>query len=263
MPGKPYTEEQTEFLLSRCEDMTGQELTDLFNQTFSENKKRKAILDFIVRQGKHCKMPTSWGCKFTKEQEEFIHKNAPTMYRRILVDALNKAFGTNFPYTTVKSYCVRHKLTAPGGDGKFTSDSANWQRGLSKEEFKAHYSEESFKKMTSPMLESNRIHKIGDVVIRHDRKYIYINEDYGKPINQRIQEYGRYLWEQVNGPIPDGFMIVYLDGDYMNCTIDNLICVPKKYRAFLMHNSWWNSPAEIKAAALKWCELYYALKEAE
>lgn len=263
MPGKLYTPEQTEFLLSRCETMTGQELTDLFNSTYGTSKSRKVILDFVVRNGKHCKMPTTWGCGFTTEQEEFIHKNAPTMYRKDLVTALNDTFGTDFKYNTVRMYCARHKLYAPGGDGKFTSESHNWQKGLSGEEFKSHYSEESFRRLVSGMLDSNKIHRIGDIIVRHGRKYIYINEDYGQHIDDRTQEYGRYLWEQAYGPIPEDFMVIYLDGDYMNCTLDNLACIPKKYRAFLLHNSWWQSPAEIKKAALKWCELYYALKDAE
>lgn len=263
MANRPYTPEETEFILSRCETMTGQELTDLFNQTFSETKQRKAILNFVVRHGKHCKMPTTWGCGFTKEQEDFIHKNAPTMYRKVLVAALNNTFGTDFKYNTVRSYCARHNLFAPGGTGKFDSSRTNWQKGLSKEEFKSHYSKESFEKMVGAMLESSKTHKIGDIVIRHGKKYIYINEDYGLHIDHRTQEYGRYLWEQAYGPIPNDFMIIYLDGDYMNCTLDNLVCIPTKYRSFLRHNSWWQSPAEIKKAALKWCELYYALKDAE
>ena len=54
---------------------------------------------------------------------------------------------------------------------------------------------------------------------------------------------------------------MHLDNDKMNCNIENLMCIPTKYRPWFMHNSWWNAPKEIKEVAVKWCELYYALNE--
>lgn len=36
---------------------------------------------------------------------------------------------------------------------------------------------------------------------------------------------GRWVWEQVNGPIPDGHVVAYVDGDPSNCDLDNLECV--------------------------------------
>ena len=263
MAGKVYTPEQAEFLLSRCELMTGQELTDLFNQTFNENKKRKSVLDFVVRHGKHCKMPTTWGCEFTKEQEEFIHQNAPKMYRKELVLALNAAFGKEFNYNTVRTYCSRHKLFAPGGDGRFNSDSHNWQKGLSKEEFKAHYSKESYQKMIQPMLESNKKYKIGDVVVKHNRPYVVISTDYGIDFESRLKKQTIYVWEQHYGPVPEHHIIINLDGDPFNCDISNLRCIPAKYRTYFRHNKWWTSHPAVKDVAIKYCELTYALKEQE
>lgn len=37
----------------------------------------------------------------------------------------------------------------------------------------------------------------------------------------------RYVWEQYNEPIPKGYNVVQLDGDFMNCNIENLRCVSK------------------------------------
>ena len=36
---------------------------------------------------------------------------------------------------------------------------------------------------------------------------------------------GRWVWEQANGPIPDGHVVAYVDGDPSNCDLDNLECV--------------------------------------
>lgn len=40
--------------------------------------------------------------------------------------------------------------------------------------------------------------------------------------------YHRYLWEQTNGEIPKGMLIVFKDRDSTNCTIENLECISMK-----------------------------------
>ena len=35
----------------------------------------------------------------------------------------------------------------------------------------------------------------------------------------------RYLWEQANGLIPEGYVIICKDNDPRNVTLDNLLCV--------------------------------------
>jgi hypothetical protein len=38
----------------------------------------------------------------------------------------------------------------------------------------------------------------------------------------------RYNWEQLFGPIPEGYVIVFKDGDSLNCDPENLECITKK-----------------------------------
>ena len=35
----------------------------------------------------------------------------------------------------------------------------------------------------------------------------------------------RHLWRQVYGSVPEGYNVIFLDGNPMNCTIENLACV--------------------------------------
>lgn len=43
----------------------------------------------------------------------------------------------------------------------------------------------------------------------------------------------RVVWEEHNGPIPDGKMIIFRDGDRSNCDISNLMLVTKGENAAL------------------------------
>ena len=43
----------------------------------------------------------------------------------------------------------------------------------------------------------------------------------------------RLIWEQHNGPIPDGHIVIFADGDKTNFAIENLVCVSRGDHAIL------------------------------
>ncbi|MDR2385833.1 MAG: HNH endonuclease [Tannerella sp.] len=56
----------------------------------------------------------------------------------------------------------------------------------------------------------------------------------------------RYLWKQHHGAIPEGYNIVFRDGNPLNCVIENLECIPGKELA--ERNRITKYPAELQAA---------------
>lgn len=54
----------------------------------------------------------------------------------------------------------------------------------------------------------------------------------------------RHIWSLKNGKIPDGFNIVFKDGNTMNCSIDNLECISNA--ELVVRNSLHNLPEEIR-----------------
>lgn len=200
--------------------------------------------------------------KYTEEQLSFLESHYENMKRQELTDAFNEKFGTNYHRTTIINLCNRNGWRAKA-DGRFTSEtSPRWQKGLSKDEFKSHYSDESFNRMTKPMIEGAREHHVGDVIIRHGIPQVIVSEDPRVGLDKRIIAKARYVYEQKYGKLPTRDMIIHLDGDVMNCDIDNLIRVKQKWRAEFIHNGWWHAPAEILKAAVKYCELRDAIKGA-
>lgn len=56
----------------------------------------------------------------------------------------------------------------------------------------------------------------------------YIKDGYLKIKIAEPHEYinkGRFVWEQVNGKVPDGYRVKFLDGDGTNCNLSNLALV--------------------------------------
>lgn len=258
----PYTEQQVAFIRQHCAEMTAAELVVLFNDTFKESRTKKGLQEFIRSLGLKCVYTkNTWANSFTDEQKEFLFKYGPHMNRKELTKQFNQNFHENRPLNTIRGFCSRHKIPSPNGDGRYTTEtSPRWQKGLSGPEFKEHYTEQSFKKMITPMVESNVKYSIGDEVIRHDHPYVVMNNNFGHGIDVRLKPKDAYVWEQHNGTIPDTYMLIHLDSNPMNCDISNLRCIPQKYRAFFRHNDWWNSSPEIKELAIQWCEFYYAIQ---
>ena len=62
---------------------------------------------------------------------------------------------------------------------------------------------------------------IGSEVLHADG-YVYIKTAKGCVLKQR------HVWEQANGPIPDGHLIAFRDGNRQNCRLDNLYIISRE-----------------------------------
>ena len=54
---------------------------------------------------------------------------------------------------------------------------------------------------------------------------------------------------------------IFLDGNSLNVTPENIVVVSKRVHARLAKNGWLNSSNEVLMAGIKWSELHYALRE--
>ena len=197
--------------------------------------------------------------QYTAEQQAFLQANCKQMSRRELTDAFNARFGTSKSEYAIKAYCNNHGWNA-GSDGRFHDGCVSWQKGLSGDDFKAHYSAESFERMTDKIKESNRKLKVGDEVIRHGIPMIVVSTDYSIKYEKRLVFKRRYVWEQAYGKIPDRHRIIHLDGNPMNCELDNLYCVPDSLIGALNKNHWLKGNRDITLTAIKLCELNKLLR---
>lgn len=195
---------------------------------------------------------------YTQEQVLFLIENHHGMSRKELTEKFNATFNMSKSVLAIKSWCNNRGLYC-GRDGKFKEGHISWQTGLSKDEYKEHFTTESFKRSIVG-ISNKRIHKVGDTIIRHGIPYVIISVEPNTPIDERIQVKRRYAYEQAYGKIPKGHRIIQLDGNKMNCELDNLYCIPAKYIPFINKNHWLTDSREHTLTAIKWCELYYAIK---
>ena len=104
-----------------------------------------------------------------------------------------------------------------------------------------------FKKGNKPM----NTQPIGTIHQRKDtggKMYLYI-----KLADSKWEQLNRYTWEQHNGPIPKGMVIVYKDGNYMNNDIANLLMITKKEN--MARNTIQRLPKELQQVMRLKCKL--------
>lgn len=71
----------------------------------------------------------------------------------------------------------------------------------------------------------------------------------------------RVVWERANGKsVPDGYIVIFVDGDTENFDPGNLACISRKTSAILSSNGWFSGTPEIRRAAIRYCELIEALQ---
>jgi len=104
-----------------------------------------------------------------------------------------------------------------------------------------------FKKGSKP----TNTQPIGTIHQRRDtggKMYQYI-----KLADCNWQLLNRYTWEQHNGPIPKGMVVVYKDGDYLNNDINNLLMITKKEN--MARNTIQRLPKELQQVMRLKCKL--------
>lgn len=235
-----YSEEEKEFLRENASQYTYKELADAFHQKFGVEVSCGAIQQYC----------TKVLCVKANNPNFHIYTDAEKAWLRAHIDdgsfeeiakLFNAEFGTNVRMHSISDVCSkRMRLKKKTNEGMFTSG--------------------------SPL-------KCKNYPIGSERKYggywyVKVADTYhpGKTSMKEFRENWKLkhtnIYEQAHGPIPDGSFVVFLDTNRENFSIDNLYCIDRKILAVMNNNRWFKSDPDLTMAAIKWCELHYAIKDA-
>lgn len=167
--------------------------------------------------------------KYTKEQDNWLKENAPKLSRKGATDLFNAKFNQCRSESSIKVHC--NKIL------KIGFRNIKYDNSL----------------------------PIGTERIRGGYIWVKIKDDMPKP-----GEYAGYInwkqkaqivYESVYGKIPDNYLIVFLNRDTLDCRIENLYAISPRVNREMSKKNWWSSNPELTLTAIKWCELFYALKD--
>lgn len=164
---------------------------------------------------------------YTEEEKTWLRVNAPIYSYEKLATMLLAFSGRRVRPETLCEYC-RSKL----GIGKADNF--------------------GFKKGNRPVNEA----PIGSEVVQKGRFVIVKVKNTGDRKTDWVAK-----TKIVYGNVPKGHIIVFLDGDSTNVTLENMECVTLKVHARMAKNRWFFKNPELTRTAIKWCEHLCVLKD--
>ena len=228
------------------------------------------------------------GKPFTAEQDEWLRRNhsAEKLIRELTAE-FNAAFGEDRSADTMKHHC--RKLMLQRNNRFFSEEEDRWLSEHSRDgsylEVAAEFNRIFGQTRTPGVIKvhcNRALHvgfknqkysnsfPIGTEVIRCGFVWVKVSnihcEKSGKLTSSVVnwRQKSHIVWEQHYGSAPpEGYTIVFLNRDTKDCRIENLYAVSPRVMREMSKKKWWSTDRELTLAAIRWCELFYAMKEAE
>ena len=163
--------------------------------------------------------------KFPEGLDAFMRETAPGRSSHEIMELVNARFGEGtMSVSQVRAYKKNHKI-ASGYDARFQKDHVPNNKGKHIET-RGRMAETQFKKGSRP----HNTLPIGSEIVRSDG---YIQVKVADPDVWQLKH--RLVWEEHNGPVPEGGLVVFRDGNRLNTDISNLALIDKSVNARLNH----------------------------
>lgn len=164
---------------------------------------------------------------YSVEEIEYLREISYGRSSKEIAEMYNGKFGLNINEKVLSSTRKRYGITT-GRTGHFKKGQESWNKGI-----KGYMgaNKTSFKKGNIP---PNRV-PIGTERLSKDG-YIEVKIQDGK-LNRNWKFKHVLIWEEHNGPVPDGNCIIFGDGNNRNFELDNLICVSRQQLLILNNNN--------------------------
>lgn len=152
--------------------------------------------------------------KYSTEQKDFLRDHVSGRSYAELTELFNQEFGLGLNVGRISSAIKRYGLKN-NRDGRFQKGNSAWNKG--KKGMHLNPSTE-FKKGGVPAnhrpVGSERINADGYIEVK-------IAEPKTWDLKQRI------VWKQEHGSIPEGNVVIFADGNPLNCNLNNLLSVSR------------------------------------
>ena len=227
MPIRIYTPEQHEWLSAFIPGHKADEIVEAFNKRYDSPKltaskvnsyKKNHHIPSGTKKGKELWSGPLW----TKEMADFVIANNKGRTHKEMAELVSRTFQKEINVAQIKA--IRGRLHIDSGlTGRFVKDDPRCFHPQ-----KGHHAPGSekgwFKKGKTSWNHAN----VGDEAWTTDG---YLKVKIAEPNKWRQKHI--LVWEQHNGPIPEGFMVTFKDQNHANCSIENLALISKSENAIM------------------------------
>jgi hypothetical protein len=236
------------------------ETCQILNNTMGLNLTINGLRSVVCKYGLHKHGPHKSGKTsiYNDEQIEFLRKTYARHEARETCRRFNAKYGTKTNWTALRTWMNKHGIFS-GNDGKFNSDKKPWNAGT--------------KGLTGPNKHSFKPGMLPAKTrpVGYERKTTdgYIEVKVSEDWNPAKKMYGQWrrknhiVWEQHYGPIPEGMLVSFRNGDRSDCRIENLVLITKSVLRSLIHADFYRQPDEIKPVLMTMTQLRMKVAEKE
>ena len=234
-----YPDEITDFVREHGHEGSVREMQERVNSRFGTSFTYDQMKSMFSRHKVHA--APQLGRKYpdkritTPEMDAFIREHLEGTGYQSMADLLNARFGTSFTKDQMKNYYNRNKLDS-GLTGRFEKGSIPVNKGKTWDEFMSPEGQAASRRTTFKPghLPHNGGTPVGTIRLRHGHRnrpgsHPYYWQKVAEPNVWRMKHV--IEWEEHNGPVPEGSMVTFANGDTLDWRIDNLILETKAQHA--------------------------------
>ena len=196
-------------LIEKMPDSTIAEMVEALNKTYGTAYTYEQVKGYVYRHKIKFRRNVRHNLLITDEQAEILMRIIPGRSTAEASRLFEEETGVHLSRSQVSGWKKNHKCPSgydtryrPGHVSTYTTPKGRINGGTFK---KGHISANS-----AP---------IGTEDVRDG--YLYVKIQNGHK-NKNWKQKSHIVWEAAHGPVPEGMKIIFLDGDPMNCSLDNL-----------------------------------------
>lgn len=242
MPNKVITPEKEQYIKEHYMEMSRRDLAKELGVS------RSAVDSYMKRTG--LKVPREvwkkWMCDkqrkpFSPMEDEYIHRHIPNRSIKKIAKELKR----DQTYVSKRAHELGYSelIQEKAMKSRFQKGHETFNKGKNMKDYLDPDTIEKIKK--SQFQKGHEPHNTtydGHVSLRHDSKtgipYFHIRVRKG-----HFEHLHRYIWEKENGPVPEGKIVVFKNGDTLDVRIDNLQVISREEN--MLRNSKHNIPREV------------------
>ena len=262
-----YPPEVLELVKEYAPKLRDRELAALVNERLGTSFTDKSMKSFRgnhhIKNGKG-KLTSEeywrYQTKYPQGMYEYIRDNSWGVTSADMAQRVKDLFGYEMTPTCMKQFRQRHHIKS-GETGWFQKGHPPATKGMTQEQIckgdpekLARIRATQFKKGHTPVNEL----PVGTVTVVGGYKLRKKQMTGGQW--ERWEMLHRATWEEHNGPIPDDSVVVFKDGNPLNCELENLLLVTKAQHAVMVRKGYRSSDPDITETGAALAALELAVK---
>lgn len=196
--------------------------------------------------------------RFTAEERMFLEQFVPGHSHKEITAEFNKRFPPGVKESQIKSAIKRYHLNT-GHTGRFEKGQDSHNKG---QKMLDHVYQAAEPTMFKPgNLPHNTLPVGTELELPDGYLWVKINDIPKAKKNVNWKQKHRLLWEQNYGPIPEGHLVIFKDGDRRNFALDNLACISKQVNLWLSRKHMRFEDADLTEAGIAVAKVMSAVQE--